>query len=44
MSDRIIVLHEGRMAEEIARADASEERVMFAATGQLQHAEAAHGR
>ena len=44
MSDRILVLHEGRTAEEIAGADASEERVMFAATGQLQHAEAVHGR
>jgi rhamnose transport system ATP-binding protein len=35
MSDRIIVLHEGRMSAEIPRADASEERVMFAATGQI---------
>ena len=34
MSDRIIVLHEGRMSAEIPRAEASEERVMFAATGQ----------
>ena len=34
MSDRIVVLHEGRVGAEIARADASEERVMFAATGQ----------
>jgi rhamnose transport system ATP-binding protein len=44
MSDRIVVLHEGRMAEEIAGADATEERVMFAATGQLVAAEAVHGR
>jgi rhamnose transport system ATP-binding protein len=36
MSDRILVLHEGRVTAEIARADATEERVMFAATGQLQ--------
>jgi rhamnose transport system ATP-binding protein len=36
MSDRILVLHEGRVAAEIAREDASEERVMFAATGQLE--------
>ena len=35
MSDRIMVLHEGRMSAEIPRAEASEERVMFAATGQL---------
>ncbi len=34
MSDRIVVLHEGRVTAEIARADATEERVMFAATGQ----------
>ncbi len=38
MSDRILVLHEGRIAAEIARADASEERVMFAATGQVEAA------
>ena len=35
MSDRILVLHEGRITAEIARSDASEERVMFAATGNL---------
>jgi ABC-type sugar transport system ATPase subunit len=35
MSDRILVLHEGRGAAEIPRAEASEERVMFAATGQI---------
>jgi rhamnose transport system ATP-binding protein len=40
MSDRIIVLHEGRMSAEIPRADASEEKVMFAATG--QNAEETH--
>ena len=33
MSDRIIVLHEGRVTAEIARADATEEAVMYAATG-----------
>jgi rhamnose transport system ATP-binding protein len=38
MSDRILVLHEGRIATEISRDDASEERVMFAATGQLEAA------
>ncbi len=40
MSDRIIVLHEGRIAGEIPRADATEERVMFAATGQQHIAQA----
>jgi rhamnose transport system ATP-binding protein len=35
MSDRIIVLHEGRVSAEIPRVEASEERVMFAATGQI---------
>jgi rhamnose transport system ATP-binding protein len=34
MSDRILVLHEGVITAEIDRSDASEERVMFAATGQ----------
>jgi rhamnose transport system ATP-binding protein len=33
MSDRIIVLHEGRVTAEIAKAEATQERVMFAATG-----------
>ena len=43
MSDRILVLHEGRVAAEIARSDASEERVMFAATGQAVAAAAGAG-
>jgi ABC-type sugar transport system ATPase subunit len=43
MSDRIIVLHEGRVTAEIARADATSERVMFAATGSLATAAAGHG-
>ena len=34
MSDRILVLHEGRITAEIARADATEEAVMYAATAQ----------
>ncbi|HEY6057384.1 MAG TPA: ATP-binding cassette domain-containing protein, partial [Candidatus Limnocylindrales bacterium] len=34
MSDRILVLHEGVVTAELSRAEASEERVMFAATGQ----------
>jgi len=33
MSDRILVLHEGRITAEIPRERATEERVMFAATG-----------
>ena len=33
MSDRILVMHEGRIAAEIASDEATEERVMFAATG-----------
>ena len=50
ISDRIIVLHEGRVTAEISRAEATEERVMFAATGQAAAAgapgvegEAPHG-
>ena len=35
MSDRIIVLHEGRVTAEIPRDRATQERVMFAATGNL---------
>ena len=34
MSDRILVMHEGGVTAEIGRADATEEAVMFAATGQ----------
>jgi len=33
MSDRIVVLHEGRVTAEIPHAHADQERVMFAATG-----------
>jgi ribose transport system ATP-binding protein len=33
MSDRVLVLHEGRLAGELARADLSEEAVMHLATG-----------
>jgi rhamnose transport system ATP-binding protein len=35
MADRVLVMHEGRLVREIARADATEESVMFAATGQV---------
>jgi rhamnose transport system ATP-binding protein len=34
MSDRILVMHEGRITAEIPGASATEEGVMFAATGQ----------
>ena len=34
MSDRVLVMHEGQLTAELSRAEASEERVMFAATGQ----------
>ncbi|GAA3208135.1 sugar ABC transporter ATP-binding protein [Actinocorallia longicatena] len=33
MADRILVMHEGRLTAEIARSEASEEKVMAAATG-----------
>ncbi len=39
MSDRILVLHEGRLTAEIPRDRATEERVMFAATGSLAGAD-----
>jgi len=34
MADRVLVMHEGRLVEELARAEADEERVIRAATGQ----------
>ena len=34
MSDRILVLHEGRLTAEINRTDATEEGIMYAATGE----------
>jgi rhamnose transport system ATP-binding protein len=33
MADRILVMHEGRLAAELARDEATEENVMAAATG-----------
>ena len=36
MSDRIVVLHEGRLTAEIAGGEATAERVMFAATGSAE--------
>jgi rhamnose transport system ATP-binding protein len=34
MADRVLVMHEGRVVRELGRAEATEEAVMFAATGQ----------
>ena len=34
MADRVLVMHEGRLVREISRERATEESVMFAATGQ----------
>ena len=36
VGDRILVMREGRLIAEFAHADASEEKIMSAATGQLQ--------
>ena len=36
MSDRILVMHEGRITAEIPHGRATEERVMFAATGSIE--------
>jgi rhamnose transport system ATP-binding protein len=33
MADRILVMHEGHITAEIPRADATQEKVMFYATG-----------
>jgi D-xylose transport system ATP-binding protein len=38
LSDRVIVLHEGRMTGEFTRTEASPEAVMACATGQARHA------
>jgi len=38
MPDRILVFHEGRISGEFDHARADQERVMFAATGQVAHA------
>jgi rhamnose transport system ATP-binding protein len=34
MADRVLVMREGRLTEELSRADATQERIMLAATGQ----------
>jgi rhamnose transport system ATP-binding protein len=36
MADRVLVMHEGRLVKELPRDRASEESVMFAATGQQE--------
>src|SRR3954465_14847736 len=38
MADRVLVMHEGRIVEELSREDADEESVVRAATGQLEAA------
>ncbi|WP_033439343.1 sugar ABC transporter ATP-binding protein [Saccharothrix sp. NRRL B-16314] len=35
MADRVLVMHEGRITASLSRAEATEESVMFAATGQV---------
>jgi ABC-type sugar transport system ATPase subunit len=40
VADRILVIHEGRLAGEFARADATEDKIMRAATGQVAEASA----
>jgi rhamnose transport system ATP-binding protein len=40
VSDRILVLHEGRLTGEFARADATEDKIIRAATGQVAKAAA----
>jgi rhamnose transport system ATP-binding protein len=40
VADRILVLHEGRLTGEFTRADATEDKIMRAATGQVAKAAA----
>ena len=40
MADRVLVMHEGRLAEELSRDEADEESVIRAATGQRREATA----
>jgi rhamnose transport system ATP-binding protein len=37
MSDRVLVMHEGRITGQFNRAEATQERVMYAAMGQVAH-------
>ncbi len=41
MADRVLVMHEGRLTAELSRAEADEERVIRAATGQVAESRAA---
>jgi rhamnose transport system ATP-binding protein len=34
MADRVLVMHEGKITAQLSRAEATEEAIMFAATGQ----------
>jgi ribose transport system ATP-binding protein len=40
MSDRILVMHEGRLTGEFSREEATEESIMLAATGTIIYAPA----
>ena len=44
MADRVLVMHEGRIARELTRAEADEESVVRAATGQAVGGMSAHDR
>ena len=35
MADRVLVMHEGKLTAELSRSEATEEAIMFAATGQM---------
>ena len=37
MSDRVLVMHEGRVADIFDRGAVDQEKVMFAATGQVRY-------
>lgn len=39
LSDRILVMHQGRLTGELSRSEATQERIMQAATGRIAHAE-----
>ena len=42
MSDRVIVMHEGRLSGELERGDLDEESIMQLATGNLQRTRKVH--
>jgi ribose transport system ATP-binding protein len=41
MSDRILVMHAGRISAELSRADATQEKIMFASVGRTYQEQAA---